>query len=340
MKQFVALFKEPEGLIYYGLTVIYLMTAYVMGLAGLFAEFWLIKLGATLLLAHGMVIAAYMIHEFAHNNVFRNNRLNDRFGKLMTWLCGAAYSTYEDIRYKHVRHHVENADPVWFDYQTFFNRHPLLLRTVKGLEWLYIPAHDLVMHALMMVSAFIIPQRRDQRWRNVMVFVLRGGAFLMLAYFSPLAALLYIVAYLIMMHILRFMDLVQHDYMPTLGLLSTESYDHKGDKMYEQAHTFSNPHTLKADWVNWLTLNFGFHNAHHTKPTLPWYRLPELHRQLYGEDPRVVIPLSAQLKIYHRQRVVRVMHEGAPDVKGNDYLHAAQQGLVYGGNAVSFLTAF
>ncbi len=28
-------------------------------------------------------------------------------GRLMSWLCGAAYGTYEDMRYKHFRHHVD-----------------------------------------------------------------------------------------------------------------------------------------------------------------------------------------------------------------------------------------
>lgn len=340
MQGFTAGFKTREGMGYYGLALLYVTVAYGVGLAGLFASAWPLRIGATLLLAHGMVIAAYLIHEFAHNSVFRNNALNDRFGRLMTWLCGACYNRYEDIRYKHFRHHVENADPVWFDYAALFRRRPLLLKTVKALEWLYIPAHDLVMHFVMAFSSFLIPHYRAHRARNVAVLALRGGAFVALLAFAPLAALLYAVAYLLMMHVLRFMDLVQHDYMPTPGLLDGDSFPHKGDKAYERAHTFSNPLTLKADWVNWLTLNFGFHNAHHDRPTLPWYKLPAHHRKLFGDDPHTVIPFASQLKIYHSRRVARIMHDGAPEVSGDAYLQAARDGRVYGGNAVSFLTAF
>jgi len=59
-------------------------------------------------------------------------------------------------------------------------------------------------------------------------------------------------------------------------------------------------------------------------------------------DPRAaVIPIGAQLRIFHRQRVRRIVdnHDGtAPE--GRDYLRAAQRAEVYGGNAASFLTSF
>ena len=42
-------------------------------------------------------------------------------------ICGASYSTFEDIRYKHFRHHVDNDDVVWFDYEKFFLSHPRIL---------------------------------------------------------------------------------------------------------------------------------------------------------------------------------------------------------------------
>ena len=80
---------------------------------------WLVNLLATMMLAHGMVIAAYMIHECGHNLVFRKHSHNAVLGKSLSWLCGSAYGTFEDIRYKHFRHHVDNDDVVWFDYEEF-----------------------------------------------------------------------------------------------------------------------------------------------------------------------------------------------------------------------------
>jgi hypothetical protein len=73
----------------------------------------------------------------------------------------------------------------------------------------------------------------------------------------------------------------------------------------------------------------------------PWYRLPARHRELFGDNPELVVPLSAQLRIFHKQRVRRVVgnHEGN-EPGGHDYLLAARRAEVYGGNAASFLTSF
>ncbi len=336
------LIKDPDGLRYYGAASGYAVLAYVLGFAGLFHSQILVNVVATLLLAHGMTIAAYLIHECGHNLVFVHSRYNATLGKFMSWLCGAAYGTYEDMRYKHFRHHVDNDDSVWFDYDRFFEKHPLVTKTTRFFEWFYVPAHDLIMHTVMVLTSFIIPQRRKQRARNVSVILVRGGVFIALLFVAPKVALLYVVAYLIMMHVLRFMDSVQHDYPYNTTLFEYEKPPHKGDFEWEQRHTFSNPLSLRFPKLNWLTLNFGYHNAHHSDMNLPWYRLPQLHYELTGNDPNYVIPFSAQLKLYHRNRVKRIYNPQPDDYPtGAEYLRIAQSGSgPIGGNAASFLTSF
>ena len=342
MSAIVALFREPQGVLMNGAALLYAVAGYVAGFAGLFHASWVVNALATLLLAHAMIIAAYLIHECGHNLVFRRSADNARLGRALSWLCGASYGTYEDMRYKHFRHHVDNDDVVWFEYEAFFERHPLVLRAVRGLEWLYVPAHDLVMHLVMMFTSFIIPQRRDQRRRNVAVIAIRGGVFVLLLAFAPKVAFLYVVAYLLMMHVLRFMDMLQHDYPYNPTLFEYASPPHKGDGAWEQAHTFSNPVSLEHPRLNWLTLNFGYHNAHHADMNLPWYRLPEKHRELTGNDPARVIPFCSQLRLYHRNRVLRVCNPQPEDYpKGPEYLRLARAGEgPIGGNAASFLTSF
>lgn len=336
-----SLFNEPRGLIYHGAATLYAITAYIAGIAGLFHARPTINILATLLLAHGMTIAAYMIHECGHNLVFRRNRHNAALGSVMSWLCGAAYGTYEDMRYKHFRHHVDNDDVVWFDYERFFAEHPIVLRLTKFLEWFYIPAHDLIMHFIMVFTSFIIPQRRNQRRRNVVVILIRGSIFLSVLVLYPKVAILYVIAYMMMMTILRFMDSLQHDYPYSLTLFEFGKPPRKGDYEWEQEHTFSNPLSFTRQLPNWLTLNFGFHNAHHADMSVPWYRLPAKHRELLGDDPAKVIPLAAQLKIFHRQRVRRIVGNHEDDEPyGRDFLLAARRADVYGGNAASFLTSF
>ena len=342
MASLIASLKEPQGLRYNGAALLYVLTAYPLGFAGLFGSSWIVNALAMLLLAHAMTIAAYLIHECGHNLVFRNARHNAALGRVMSWVCGAAYGTYEDMRYKHFRHHVDNDDVVWFEYEQFFERHPLVLRITRLLEWFYIPAHDLIMHFIIVFTSFIIPQRRSQRRRNVIVILIRGAVYAGLLIVFPKVALLYALAYMFMIHILRFMDSTQHDYPYNPTLFEYKDPPHKGDKVWEQEHTFSNPMSLRFDKANWLTLNFGYHNAHHADMNVPWYRLPTLHRELTGDDPERVIPLASQLRLYHRNRVLRVYNPQPDDYPhGADYLRAARAGIgPIGGNAASFLMSF
>lgn len=337
-----AILKEPEGLRYNGVALFYAVVGYILGFAGLFNDAWAVNAMATLLLAHSMTIAAYLIHECGHQLVFRSSRHNARLGRVLSWLCGAAYGTYEDMRYKHFRHHVDNDDVVWFQYERFFEKHPLVLRVTRVLEWFYIPAHDLIMHFIMVFTSFIIPQRHDQRLRNVSVIVIRGGIYLTLLVLFPKVALLYALAYLLMIHVLRFMDSLQHDYPNNPTLFEYVQPPHKGDREWEQEHTFSVPLSLRFEKINWLTLNFGYHNAHHADMNVPWYRLPQLHDELTGGDPERVISLSSQLRLYHRNRLLRVCNPQPDDYpKGAAYLKSARAGQgPIGGNAASFLTSF
>jgi fatty acid desaturase len=345
MKSPVAYFHEPAGLRYHGAAVLYSVIGYAMGWYGLFSDNWLVNLGAVFFLAHAMVIAAYMIHECGHNTVFRSNRANARLGRFLNWLTGSSYTTFEDIRYKHFRHHMDNDDSVWFVYDDFWEKHPRLAQLTQFFEWFYIPAHEVLMHSILVFQAFIIPQRREQRLRNAMVILIRGGLFFLLLFYFPKVALLYVLAYFVMMQILRFMDSLQHDYGANPILFEKDAPSRFGGRATEQPHTFSVPLSLKHEWINWLTLNFGFHNAHHHRPTVPWYRLPGYHREKLDYPAERVIPLKTQLKICHKYRVERVLHaggdiDGRPEQMEDDYLKAVLAGEVYGGNAVSFLVSF
>lgn len=332
---------EPDSAKYNGGALIYVLIGYVGGLTGLFVDNLFINLIATLSLAHAMTVAAYMVHECGHNLVFKRIQHNTYLGRFLTWICGASYGTYEDIRYKHFRHHVDNDDVVWFDYERFFLEHPLTLKVTRFLEWLYIPAHDLIMHFIMIFTSFIIPQRRNQRRRNVTVIIVRAGLFAALLVWATKVAVLYAIAYLLMMTVLRFMDSIQHDYSYSLTLFESGRPPRKGNTEWEQEHTFSNPQSFDSVFVNWLTLNFGFHNAHHADMAVPWYRLPAKHLELFGDNPENVVPLSSQLIIFHKQRVHRIVGNHDDDtLSGRDFLIAARKAEVYGGNAASFLTSF
>ena len=118
-------FKSNTGLRWHSGALLYAFAAYASGWWLLLASnVWALVPG-TFLVAHGMIIAAYLVHECAHNTLFKKNQSNAQLGKVLGWVCGSCYGTFEDIRYKHFRHHVDNDDVVWFDYEAFFKNIPM-----------------------------------------------------------------------------------------------------------------------------------------------------------------------------------------------------------------------
>jgi len=328
--------KYADGLWPNTYALLYIVSAYAGGLYSITLDNLLLNVCGSLLLAHGMVISAYLVHECAHNTVFRNNRANARLGAALNWINGACYGDYEDIRHKHFRHHMDRADVVAFDYRPRFAEHPLLLGIMRVLEWLYIPAVEIVMHLLVLVLPFVLPGRHHRRVRVLVVMALRGSLFAALVWYAPRVAVFYPLAYLLFMHVMRFMDTHQHTYEVFESLEQAPGAEAmQYDRDYEHRNTFSNLFSVKYPWLNLLVLNFGYHNAHHLKPIAPWYRLPTLHREAFGELCEQVLPIGHLLRAYHRYRVPRMLNadpsdSGVAQKHGVDFI---------GVDGVSFLTA-
>jgi fatty acid desaturase len=327
-------FRYPDGPIPNTLAFAYVLVGYGAGLAGMMADSWLINVPATMLFAHALVIAAYLVHECAHNTIFADNKWNARLGAALLWLTGASYGRYEDIRHKHFRHHVDRADVVAFDFRRYLPRYRHLLHIIQALEWAYVPAVDLMMHALVILLPFRLAARHDRRAHVLAVLAVRVTLFALLAMISIKALLLYALAYLMFLHAMRFMDVHQHTYEVWETLERPRgAQDDRFDRDYEHRNTFSNPVSLRYPWLNLLTLNFGYHNAHHVRPTAPWYRLPALHRELFGTDTGQVLTFRELVASYHRYRVKRVLNGDDPDSR------VIGQPIFAGVVGVSFLTA-
>jgi fatty acid desaturase len=134
-----------------------------------------------------------------------------------------------------------------------------------------------------------------------------------LAALRPEALLWFVVAVFARIHCIRFFDAFQHIFEH--GDLARRS--RHGGWTYEQRHTFSFPVFEKLRFLNLLTLNFGYHNAHHAVPHCPWYNLPRLDamlRRLSGEQDASgqypYQPAQASvwglLKSYHKHRTLRL----------------------------------
>jgi acyl-lipid omega-6 desaturase (Delta-12 desaturase) len=333
-----SLLRDPTSLWPNTLAIGYILLAYFGGWWALFqGSPWLFALGV-LAVAHGMVIAGYLMHDCGHNSIFLGNEHNSRLGRLLNAICGSNYGTYEDMRYKHMRHHVDNCEPVTFDYRSWLKRRPLVHRVVSALEWAYVPAVELIMHGMQIAAPFVYDDKRDQRVRVVRVATVRFGLFALILWLAPLAALGYVLAYLLMITFLRFLDNFQHNYEIYYRLNDPHFVPpRKGDLDYEESNTYSNLLSARWPWLNLLALNFPYHNAHHARPTMSWHRLPAFHRERYPRGCPQQLSLRDQLTSFHRHRVARVLSEHYGE---GDVIDQLRRREAVGVNALSFLTAF
>ena len=331
------IFRYDDGVAPNVLALGYTALGYLAGVAMLVVNSGWVNAIGVLVLAHALTYSAYFLHEFAHGAIFKSNAANQRGGTVMSWINGSCYAPFSDLRRKHMRHHIDRADVITFDYKRFLRTAPAWIRTlVVALEWAYIPAVEFIMRGYVMLLPFVAPERAAGRKRILFVLAVRVTFFAALAWISPKAVLLYFVAYVLFVTVLRFADAYQHTYDAFAVLTGGHIPNDKvRDRDYEQHNTYSNLVSLGHPWLNLLLLNFSFHNAHHEKPTAPWYRLPALHRELYAAQDTQVLPMASLLRGFHRHRVKRVLSDDYGVVTAG----TGKAEHFYGAVGVSFLTA-
>jgi fatty acid desaturase len=327
------LFRDSSGLLPNTLALSWtsagwLLSFYLMGTPQV-----LLNIAGVLLCAHTMVLAAYLLHDAAHQSLLATPLANRRIGEWLAFVAGGAYASFERIRHMHIRHHVDRADLTCFNFKQLIQSRPALRRFLEAAEWAYLPATEALMHAQVILRPFVVPEQRHHLPRVLGVLLLRGVLLALLATWSLKALILYGLAFAVFLHVLDFFDAFHHSFEQHF-VAADEAIPKGGTHAYEQANTYTNLLSLRWPWLNLLTLNFGYHNAHHERPSVPWYGLPALHRSLYGGQAPNVLPIRRLLRAWHVHRVRRVAGDGygaepAGPIRANDFV---------GAHGVSFLT--
>jgi fatty acid desaturase len=329
------LFRDRDAALANTIVLTWTCAGWLGSLALMGAQAAILNIAGVLLCAHAMILAAYLIHEAAHQTLFSAHWANRIAGEAMNFIAGSCYASFERIRHMHIRHHVDRADVTCFDFKGLMRRRPGVRRVLQILEWAYVPATETLMHLQVIWRPFFVRSQRKHLLRVAAMLVVRSLLLALLGLWSWKALLLYVVATALLLHVLNFFDAFHHTFEQYF-VAADEPVSMEGrDRRYELDHTYSNLISRRHPWLNLLTLNFGYHNAHHHRPSVPWYRLPAFHGDLYGGDhTRAVLPLSELLRTWHRNRVRRVSSDdyGAPgDGRG-------RADNFIGAHGVSFLT--
>jgi len=329
-----SVWREPQGALHNSLALGYTLAGYIAGFVLMTQESRWFAAAGVLLLSHAMVIAAYLIHEATHNTLFAAPAHNRIAGEAMSWIAGSAYASFERIRHMHLRHHRERTDVTCFDYKSFLRRHALARRLTYALEWAHVPAVEFLMHGQVILRPLLERSQARHLPRAALVLALRLALLIALAWVSVQAAVLYVFAYTLFLAVLNFFDAFHHTFDQHFVDASAAVPLNGRDRDYEQANTFSNVLSSRYPPLNLLTLNFGYHNAHHERPATPWYRLPALNGELFGTAPRELLPLAELVRTHHRNRLKRVLDDDYGSVGTG---RGRADGFI-GAHGVSFLT--
>jgi fatty acid desaturase len=328
------LFREQQGMLPNTLALLWVTLGWLVSFALMGARGIGWNVAGVVLCTHSMVLAAYLIHEAAHQSLFATSAANRRTGEWLSFIAGASYASFERIRHMHIRHHRDRVDLACYDGRTLMRRYPLLGRMIEAMEWAYIPAAEILAHLQVIFRPMLTRSQRRYLPRVLAMLLLRGLLLLALMMWSLKATLLYVLAYALMLHVLNFFDAFHHTFEQHFVAPDEPIPGLRPDRAFEMANTYSNLLSARWPWVNVLILNFCYHNAHHERASAPWYRLPELHRSIYGDTHQAVMPVRELLFTWHRNRVRRVLSDDY-GVPGEDDRRADS---FVGAHGVSFLT--
>ena len=309
------------------LVLLYMSLAYGLGIWSITKPQWLLNSVGVILIVHALLLSAMMTHEFIHGTVFQRQSLNNLLGNIMTHINGACYIPYATIAQNHFYHHVWHVDRIPFDYEQFVKNFPPIIRKIcVALEWCYFPIFGAILRWRCLVAPFI--NKTERRWRVFICLVYRGILFGILAIISPKAIVLYAISYVCFTLVMRAIETFQHTYEYWISDIEPPARirrsSPKENRLYEQTNTFSGViATGHFSWLNLIYLNFGYHNAHHHDMRTPWYKLPQLHNSLYGEEAKNILLLPKMAGNYHRFRVARLLGIEQGDVSSlNDFAGA------------------
>ena len=245
--------------------------------------FWVIPA----FIAHGILINYLYAgqHEFSHSTVFKSPGLNEFFGRLLG-LIVLHPRDFDQIQ--HFAHH--RYTQKWReDGELYRDRHTLrtYLMALTGM-WLGLRVPpSIVRSAFGRVDApYVRGKNKDKVILEARVTLAIYGAIIVASIvFRSWAALLYWFAPLVLTkwgH--QIQNLIEHVGMP-----------------HDDTNIFENTRSTKTNaFMRWMCWQMQYHTAHHAYPSVPFYRLKELHHDAFtanGLKPATMTYLGFQIAV-------------------------------------------
>ena len=233
----------------------------VLGVTGSWIHFAL-PLWQIMLIPHGILIAFLFTlqHECTHNTPFRSLWLNSVAGHLIAFLL---FQPFLWFRYFHLAHHkytnIPGKDPE-LDGHEKPSSWGAFVRHLSTVDYWWAKVTTLIGNSLGPLTASYIPPRKRRALRAEAVLLI--VAYVVVFATAPTALLwLWIVPLILGFPVLRLYLLAEHGRCPEV------------EDMFLNTRT-----TLTTRIVRFLAWNMPYHAEHHAMPSVPFHKLPTLHK--------------------------------------------------------------
>lgn len=238
-----------------------------------------------LLPVHGVLLVFLFTlqHECTHRSPFASALLNDIFGHVTGFLL---FQPFLWFRHFHLAHHRHTNDP---------DRDPELLSGAKPVTrrafalytsgvpiWIG-AARRLFRNAFGPLREPYLPERAKPRLRHEARAMLAGYVLVFWA-FGPMLLWLWLIPLLLGQPALRLYLLAEHGRCPQVA------------NMLENTRTVFTTRLIRA-----LAWNMPYHIEHHCAPNVPFFRLPDLHREIRDHLVTTAPGYSAFTRNYVRE---------------------------------------
>ena len=278
------------------------IAANTVALALLWGTWWAVPLFVT----QGIQLACLYagVHELSHYTVFKTRKLNLVFGRLLAFIV---IVVRDFDRYEHLQHHLytQNIDK---DAEIRYSKPHTLksyLLYLFGISYWYrrvLKVFDIAFgpNKFAHLSDVQFAETKRAARQSVAGYVL---IIVLSILFETPAALYFWIAPMFTMKVFQqIQNLTEHTGMPHVE------------------NILENTRTIKTNPIwRWLLWNMPYHTAHHTYPSVPFYRLPQLHREMVeargGKEPPTIGYLEFQWHMIRKLLAENTARYNGKDVR-------------------------
>ncbi|MFO0995082.1 MAG: fatty acid desaturase [Alphaproteobacteria bacterium] len=252
-------------------------------------------------------------HECYHATAFKSRWLNDWFGRLFGFI-NFYPSDYD--KWQHFAHHRHTQD--WEKDTELLKRKPYtspwqLVWVLSGLPFFYYRLKSIIGHAVRHIPEKVFTPKQTE------ILVLSARLHL-LGYALIAASAVAMESWWPLIYWVG--PMVSAKWVYWLQGIS----EHTATTHYP--NTLLNTRTFKTNaFMRWVHWNMVYHTVHHTFPSVPFHRLPELHREVSAKYPHplpVVTYWGCFMMLFRELRRGRTEHDMVRDA---DAAFAARMGL-------------